>query len=365
MDQSLTLRSDLEVDLAIIGAGTAGLMLASALCARGQRLRLVVLEPRQITPNPRVWSFAAEPRHALERFVSSRLERVQLLGRDRPLEKTRLDIVHAGDVQTAALDQITAAGHNPIEEGVRIDGLTDTAQGATVQTGLGPIQARCVVDTRPGQVGAVPEGQWTQISWFASVTEGALPPGFALSRAEVAAGNVVMSQSLALRDGTIQVESMGLCRPGEDGGAVKQHLIDRLTGLDLDPDALTLRRAVLPLSMQPIPANSGAILHAPAGAGGLRFGPGLAALQLAEWAVKAAEGFTQTGRLIAPPGPPRSQRVAITEVARQLEASPEQAASWLNQTLEELPADAALRFLSGVPDRWDGLMQLKRRWLKS
>jgi 2-polyprenyl-6-methoxyphenol hydroxylase-like FAD-dependent oxidoreductase len=61
MDQAVTLRSDLELDLAVIGAGAAGLMLASALVRQGQRLRLIVLEPRSLSPNPRLWVFPSQP----------------------------------------------------------------------------------------------------------------------------------------------------------------------------------------------------------------------------------------------------------------------------------------------------------------
>lgn len=362
MDQAVTLRSDLELDLAVIGAGAAGLMLASALVRQGQRLRLIVLEPRSLSPNPRLWVFPSQPGHVLEPFVSARLARVQLLGRERALKRARLDIVRAGDVQAQALDQVSANGRNLVETKIRIDEVQTAGHAAVLTTSRGAISARCVVDTRPGPMGAVPEGCWTQISWSAQADAAGIPPGFALARAETQAGYVMMDQSLALKDGTSLVETVGLCPPGEDGAAVKARLIQRLEAMGLYPQSLSLRRAVLPLTVDSPPASTGAVVQAPAGAGGLRFGPGLAALRSAEWAETAARRFAQTGRLPAPPGPPPARRAAAGQLIRQLEAGPDKAAAWLNQRLASLPAGAALRFLGGVPSWRDGAARLQRRW---
>jgi len=363
MDQAVTLRSDLEVDLAVIGAGTAGLMLASALAAQGRRLRLIVLEPRTLTPNPRLWLFPSRPGHALEGFVASRLDRVQMLGRDRALARARLDVVHARDVQTLALDQMSAAGRNLVEDQVRIDTVQPGAKGVVLSTSRGAVTARCAVDTRPGARGAVPKGGWTQIGWFAQVKAADIPPGFALSRADAVAGAVMLDQSLALRDGTSLVEAVGLCPPGDDGAAVKTRLLERLETMGVNPRSFIVRRAVLPLTIDKAPRSLSTVVHAPAGAGGLRFGPGLAALRLAHWAQTSARRFAATGRLSAPPPPPPSQRAAAGQLLRQLEAGPEQAAAWLNQRLKTLPADAALRFLGGVPNWRDGLACRQTRWL--
>jgi hypothetical protein len=362
MDQAVTLRSDLELDLAVIGAGTAGLMLASALVRQGQRLRLIVLEPRSLSSNSRLWVFPSQPGHALEPFVSSRQARVQLLGRERALKRARLDIVRAGDVQAFALDQLSATGRNLVETRVRIDEIQAAGQGAVLTTSRGAIRARYVVDTRPGPMGAVPEGCWTQISWAAQVDAADIPPGFALARAETQGGCVMIDQSLALEDGTSQIETVGLCPPGEDGAAVKARLIERLEAMGADLQSLTLRRAVLPLNLDNPPASLGAVIHAPAGAGGLRFGPGLAALRSAEWAQMAARRFALTGRLPAPAAPRPARRAAAGRLIRQLEAGPDKAAAWLNQRLASLPAGAALRFLGGVPNWRDGAAPLQRRW---
>ena len=93
----------------------------------------------------------------------------------------------------------------------------------------------------------------------------------------------------------------------------------------------------------------GAVLHARAGAGGLRFGPGIEAVRLARWSEAAASRFASGGRVSAPPGPRRSARAASRKLLRQLEAGPEPAALWLNEMLARLAPDAALRFLAGAP----------------
>lgn len=364
MDPAVTLRSDLEVDLAVIGAGAAGLLLAAALAAQGQRLRLIVLEPRDLAPNPRLWVFPAAPGHALERFVETRFDQVQLLGRVRELSRLRLDVVRAHEVQSFALDQLAAAGRHLVETQVRIDGMQTDANRLHLSTSRGPVSARWVVDTRPGALGAVPGGRWTQIGWFAQLDAADIAPGFALSRAEPVLGGVALDQSLALRDGTSLVEAVGLCPPGDDGASIKARLQARLAAMGANVEALTLRRAVLPLVTTAGRPSSGALIHAPAGAGGLRFGPGLAALRLAQWSQSAARRIGVTGRMTAPPGAPRTARASGQVLVDRLHAGPHKASAWLNQKLDAEPADAALRLLGGQLNWRDALPGLARGWLK-
>lgn len=356
MDRALALRSDLQVDLAIIGAGAAGLMMAHEIAAQSRRLRLIVLEPRRISPNPRLWVFPARPGHALDRFVSLRLDRACIDGVDRELGLDRLDLVRASDVQDAALDRLASAGVGSVEQAVRIDRIDAGADGLRLGTSAGDVHASAVIDTRPGPLAAVPQGCWTQISWFVRAPSAPIAPGFSISRAKLEAGCVVMKQALALPDGSALIEAVGLCPPGEDGARVKQALTRHLAALGVDAAPSTLHRAVLPLIADAAPSKSrDGLVHSPAGMGGLRFGTGRAALRLARWAREEARRFARTGRLDAPPLSSKAERRAADSLIAKLEAEPETAADWINTALAQSDADGALRFLAASPPRQTAL----------
>ncbi len=361
MDRALALRSDLHVDLAIIGAGAAGLFMASEALAQARRLRVIVLEPRRIGPNPRQWVFPARPGHALERFVSQRLDRVCVNGLEQTLRADRLDLVQAVDVQSAALDRLTSDSAGALEEGVRIDQIETRDKGFRLNTSLGPIHAAALTDTRPGPLAAVPDGCWTQVSWFARVRSVDITPGFSISRARVEGGGVVMDQSLVLPDGAALIESTGLCRPGDDGAAVRARLLDRVDALGAQADPVALKRAVFPLApTPPAPAGPNGVVHAPAGAGGLRFGAGRAALRLARWARSEASRFARTGRLARPPVTSRTERKAARMLTAKLEEGPDAAARWINSALAQPDPDGVLRFLAAAPPRAAGLFSRRR-----
>lgn len=361
MDCALTVSSDLEVDLAIIGAGAAGLLMANEAAAQGRRLRLVVLEPRRIKPNPRLWMFPARPGHALERFVSQRLERVRVDGVDRPLRDDRLDLVRAADVQRAALDQLASAGVGAVEEGVRIDRVETHARGLSLTTSRGLIRALAIIDTRPGPLSEVPAGCWTQINWFAQAPFADIAPGLSISRAAVDGGRVFMEQTFALSDGSALIEISGLCPPDDDGAQVKARLVDRLAKLGLPAESAELRRAVLPLGMD-VPKRPGGdrAIYAPAGSGGLRFGAGRAALRLARWARHEARQFARTGRLASPVIASPTERKTGRMLVAKLETGPDAAASWINEALAQREADDVLRFLAAAPPRTAGLWPWRR-----
>lgn len=352
MDRAIALRSDLEVDLAVIGAGAAGLLMARAAAAQGRCLRLIVLEPRRLSPNPRLWLFPARPGHPLDSFVSLRLDRVRIHGLDRPLGEQRLDLVRARDVQNAALDRLTSLSAGALEEGVRIDSIEPSQGAIELNTSHGAVRASAVIDTRPGPLAAVPDGGWTQVSWFTRAPSAEIPPGFSISRADIDAGTVLMEQTLALPDGSALIEMVGLCPPGEDGGAVKRRLVERLAQLGASADETQLRRAVLPVCLTTPPGQSrDGLVHAPAGSGGLRFGAGRAALRLARWASHEAGRFARTGRIAPPALNSHAERRAAEALLARLKAGPEAAAAWINTALASPNADHVLRFLAGASPR--------------
>ncbi|XBQ16728.1 MAG: lycopene cyclase family protein [Oceanicaulis sp.] len=340
----------LEADIVIAGAGAAGLTLAAALTRPGRQVSVLVLEPRAIAPNPRRWVFPAEPGHALSRHVTASFDQVSLGGADRPLSKVRLHHVEAASIQSEALDQIAASPQARIEEGARIDALVNEPKSVRLETSLGTARARLFVDTRPGAAGSVSGRAWTQIAWIALLPAAdGRTPGFTLSPAFAEAGGVGFTQTLILPDGEAVVEAMRLARPGDQGDGLEGRLNAAIVRLGGDPASVMRRRLVCPIRPGERDSLRGAVMHARAGAGGIRFAPGMEALRLARWADAAAARFVERGRMTPPPGHAAPARAAAARILRRLETGPQPAADWLNAVLARSSGDAALRFLAGAP----------------
>ncbi len=342
----------LEADIIIAGAGAAGLSLAGALAHPALRLQVLVLEPRTVAVNPRRWVFPAEPGHALSSHVTASFDTVNLGGRAAaPLSRVRLFHVPAQDAQAAALERLAGTPAARLEENVRIDGVVNEGRSVRLETSLGVARARLFVDTRPMRGGVVSARAWTQIAWSAVGRDVDAEPGFTLSTAFCEEGGVGFDQTLVLPGGEVLIEALRLARPGDQGDGLEARLNTRLQALGADPATVMKRRLVAPLDPGEADSLRGAVLQARAGAGGLRFGPGVEALRLTGWAEAAATRFSSGGRMMAPPAPRRFARAVTRKLLRQLEGGPEPAALWLNAMLARLSPDAGLRFLAGAP-RW-------------
>lgn len=344
-------------DIAIIGAGVAGLALARALAQTGLRSSVIVLEPRRIAPNPRRWVFPARPGHALSRFETARLgafSAVRPSGavEQRPLRRSVLAHVPAADVQSASLDAIANQPGWVLEDRVRIDAH---GRDGRLDTSLGVLRASRIIDTRPVAGGAVAASAWTQIvhaAWLDGAGSGRT--GLSFTAAERREDGVELYQILDLPEGR-WLELVRFAPPGDAGATAAErlrHTVDRFGGF---VGATRPVRAVLPLSPAKPPASR-TLVPAAAGGEGLRFGPGTAALALTEWAETQAMRIVQGQSLI----PPRSRPAART-AARWLDArfrrDPGLAADQLNRLLHAADPDGVLRLLAGAP-RWRDLALL-------
>ena len=349
----------LETDVAVIGAGAAGLAIAAALAHPARRLSLVVLEPRAITPNPRRWLIAAEPGHGLIDLADAAFDSVALAGARHDLPRVRIHHVRAGAFQQRALERLADSPLARIEEGVRIGDITGKPGAVRVETSVGALTARAVIDTRPGPAAVAP-GSWTQIAYAGVLDQVAAPPGFSLSRAFSDRGGVGLDQTLVLPTGEALIEAVRFAPPGQKGTGVEARaaaLAERLGG---DPQQVALRRLVMPLSdVKPADAPGPAIA-ARAGLGGLRFSVGTAAVRLTRWADGAAARFAETGRITGPPGPPAQARAASALALSRLQQGSHAAAAWLTAVMEEAEPEAALRFLAGTPGWRDGRLAFIR-----
>lgn len=334
-----------DVDVVILGAGMAGLALARALTGPGRNLSVTVLEPRTLRPDTRLWIFPAASGHALARFARHETRDVSLAGRAGRLQASPIWTVPAADVQAASVEAMTASARSRLETGVRIDGLSVSGRGALVESSLGPIRARQVVDTRAGADHAVGARDWTQIVLAAQIEGPDTAPHFALSAPVAQAGGVNLIQCHALSGGVQLVEAVRYAPPGDDGACLAATLDSALAA----PAVQAPRRTVLPLLPPPaLRAQAGAMITAPARAGGLRFAVGMEAFRLTQWAQASAHVLSDGGMIGPPPDPGSAARAPALSLARRLRDGAGPAAAWLNGMLNALEPDAALTFLAGA-----------------
>jgi hypothetical protein len=237
-----------------------------------------------------------------------RFDAVELAGRRHGLRRLRIHHVRAGVVQQRALERLADTPLARIEEGVRIGDIAGRPGAVTVETSLGRLRARAVIDTRPGPLGAVAAGSWTQIAYAGVLQDVDAPPGFSLSRPFRDGGGVGLDQVVILPGGEALIEAVRFAPPGETGTGVEARAAALAERLGASASTVTLRRLVMPLTEPKERAPASPAIAARAGVGGLRFSVGTAAVRLTRWADGAAARFAETGRISAPPGPPAHAR---------------------------------------------------------
>ena len=348
-------------DLVILGAGLSGLALGAAMAQSGRRLRTLVLEPREIRPNPRQWVFPTYPSHALRRYEAGRLTGFEVESLNgavlhRPLDRLVLARVPAQTVQDAALDLMASEPRLVLETGVRIDQIRRSRSRVLVDTGIGVIRTSWLVDTRPPEDVGLPAGRGVQLSTLVSAPlDGGLDERVRIKLASADAP--LLDQWILSRDHAVQEQARFTLAPPSSPPAALQ--TDRLQEWGVPTDSLRHAQGVLPLAYRPLRRGGGRVILAPADAYGLRFAPGMAAVRLHRWAQIQARRLSYGLSLYAPPPPPHSARLSTLRIEAMIARSPRQAASGLHALLYEAPADGVMRTLSGTAS-WSDLMRAWR-----
>ena len=138
-------------DIAILGAGAAGLSLGRALCNTGQRV--VLIDKRASFDNDRTWCFFDAPDHDLEsitrkswrtaRFSDNTTENIYDLG------SSPYHCVPGKAYYDYCLTPIQAAGNIDLLTGSAVYSLTGRDHHVEIATEKGEYRAAHVVDTRP------------------------------------------------------------------------------------------------------------------------------------------------------------------------------------------------------------------------
>ncbi|MCB9568858.1 MAG: lycopene cyclase [Myxococcales bacterium] len=154
----------MEVDLAIIGGGCAGLSLAVELAAAewppGQRPRVALIEPRTDFVRDRTWCFWPVIPHAFDAAIRARWPRweVRAPGRQVIRGSSRLPYVQipADAFYEVALGRLRAAPNVELLLGGAVHEIVDAGDHVALETSAGHLRAALAFDSRPPPIAPGP-----------------------------------------------------------------------------------------------------------------------------------------------------------------------------------------------------------------
>lgn len=142
-----------DYDVAILGAGLAGLSLAVRLAAPGfAHLRVLVVEPRTEYRRDRTWSYWALQPHPFEGAVAHRWDRWMVAGHGREVVQEAPGLQYASIPSDAfyrlALQRVRAAPHIDLRLGTAAEASEDDGC-VRIRLPDGTLRAALAFDTRP------------------------------------------------------------------------------------------------------------------------------------------------------------------------------------------------------------------------
>ncbi len=155
-----------DVDLLIIGGGCAGLSLARMLARYQSSVRALVVEPRTEYRDDRTWCFWQPDQHRFKHLISHSWDAWRFSTPTGAVVQvgdsaTRYQCLRSIRFYEDALELIGAAQSVDIATGVEATSIAPSNSGFRVETSVGSMHARYVVDTRPPTNDAVErDGLW-------------------------------------------------------------------------------------------------------------------------------------------------------------------------------------------------------------
>lgn len=145
-----------DYDVVILGGGLAGLSLAVRLGAAPQ-LRVLVVEPRTAYRRDRTWGYWRLHDHPFTDAVTARWQSWEVMREEggrtaRALQTSAAlpyEMIPADRLYDLATERIARAPGVALWSGCRAGALAEHAEGVTVETDRGPVEAGLVFDSRP------------------------------------------------------------------------------------------------------------------------------------------------------------------------------------------------------------------------
>ncbi len=360
------------VDTVIIGAGCAGLALASRLADQGYAQSVLVVDARHGYRDDRTWSFWAPPTHRLSAIVAAawptwRFDRGSSAAEraDHRVPGLRYQSIRAIDYYRDAQARIAASTAVSLRLGVTVTGVEPArdsglvpvdghAARVLVHTSAGTVAARHVVDTRPVSTRATLfqcfVGAEVDHGGALHASPGALDSATAglMSRMRSDDAGFAFTYVLPLTPTTALVELTRFSVEPLPLDGIARELNDELAELGL-ADARVVRdeSGVLPMGADPVTAHPvPGVVRAGNGGGALRAATGYAFARIHEWADAAAAAMIAGDSPVAHPAEPWVRRQMDRIFLQTLRAHPERTPEFFLRLGQRVAPERLTRFLT-------------------
>nr|WP_051488326.1 lycopene cyclase family protein [Salinivibrio socompensis] len=159
-----------EIDIAILGAGLAGLSITSWLDelapADASLPRLLLLEAREEDTHDRTWCFWDQVAHPFKDAISHRWPSWQVGNAGEQVEYSDPNhpyaMLSADAMRRSAYSRIAKRNEFTLIRGIKVDAITPQSQSLRITTSQGHLNAKVVIDTRPPPLSALAQlqGVW-------------------------------------------------------------------------------------------------------------------------------------------------------------------------------------------------------------
>ena len=347
------------IDLAILGAGCAGLSLAARLASGDGDLRVVLIDPRTEFADDRSWSFWQHDHHPLRGLVAHAWNGwtyADIAGRSitHRVPGMSYQYIRGVDFYRWALGEIARDDRIELRLGVAAHDLTsitlaDGSTGVRVTTDCGEVLARRVVDTRPRRAPAL------LYQCFSGVE---MEHGGALATGPDAVGLMTRMRSGADGLGFVYVLPLSPTRALLEWtrfSPVPLPLEEVATERDAELGALGLAEAtvvreeggILPMGRMPEEETPlpGVVLAGNAG-GALRDASGYAFSRIQQWARRCADALARGEEPAAHPPEPWVRRQMDRIFLQAVREHPERTAEYFMAMARRVAPHRLLRFLT-------------------
>lgn len=346
-----------HADVAILGAGCAGLSLARRLANLNAGERIVLIEPRDAYGDDRSWCFWAGQHHTNAHLVSKFWPRWQFstaagTTQTHHVEGVSYQYVRSLDFYTDALERIDGREHIEFLSGVSARRISQAQGLYSIETDRGDITARSVVDTR-----SIPHETIALLYQCFVGAEIEHPP---LPSAALDTAGLMEAMScdddgfhflyvLPLAPGRSLMEVTRFAKRRIPQSALDAQLSNFITQhVGAEARRIRTEYGTLPMGIsRPAPLTAGPrhVLAGNAG-GALRPASGYAFQRIQAWADACAASIQAGAGVIGQPNEPAMRGLMDRIFLHALRAQPERAAEFFMAIAERLEPAAFVRFMS-------------------